>query len=121
MAPLDDLRRKTCAFFHDDDYTLFSLGGGNPMRPHRVRLTNHLVDAYGLKQGMVVHRPRALTTEELNTFHADGARLPGPPGAPLPPCGASAPVPGSPGGLARGAPAAPPASADRAPEARGSP
>lgn len=47
-------------------------GGGNPMRPHRVRLTHTLVDTYGLKNNMSVHRPQHASQSELASFHADG-------------------------------------------------
>ena len=46
------------------------------MRPLRVKLTNKLVESYKLDQKMKVHRPRPLSYEELNMFHADGALLP---------------------------------------------
>ena len=50
-------------------------GGGNPMRPHRVRLTHTLVDTYGLKNNMSVHRPQHASQTELASFHADGAAV----------------------------------------------
>ena len=49
-------------------------GGGNPMRPHRVRLTHSLVANYGLNSKMYVHRPQARSPAELEQFHCDGAR-----------------------------------------------
>ena len=52
----------------------FNYGGGNPMRPHRVRLTHSLVANYGLNQKMYVHRPEPRTPEELEQFHCDGAQ-----------------------------------------------
>ena len=72
---MESLQKKTVAYFYEEEYGNFSLGGGNPMRPHRVRLTNNLVNAYGVTKNMVVHRPNAMTYEELNTFHADGTRF----------------------------------------------
>lgn len=44
------------------------------MRPHRVRMTTTLVKGYGLDDKMQLIRPRMRTFEQLNEFHADGAR-----------------------------------------------
>ena len=51
----------------------FNYGGGNPMRPHRVRLTHSLVKNYGLNKRLLVHRPQPRSDDELEMFHADGA------------------------------------------------
>ena len=53
----------------------FNFGGGNPMRPHRVRLTHSLVDNYQLTKELLVHRPNMRTAGELQMFHADGEKL----------------------------------------------
>jgi len=50
-------------------------GGGNPMRPHRVRLTHSLVENYNLNQRMLVHRPEARSKEQIENFHCDGTPL----------------------------------------------
>lgn len=52
--------------------TNYNYGGGNPMRPHRVRLTTGLVDGYGLTDKMQIMRPRSRSKEEIMLFHADG-------------------------------------------------
>lgn len=52
--------------------TNYNYGGGNPMRPHRVRLTTNLVNGYGLLDKMRVMRPMPRTREEVMLFHADG-------------------------------------------------
>jgi len=52
----------------------FCLGGGNPMRPHRARLTNSLCTHYGIFDKMMVHRPRRQTYEDMTIFHADGKK-----------------------------------------------
>lgn len=49
----------------------YNYGGGNPMRPHRVRLTHSLVEHYGLPSSLSVHRPTPRTELELEEFHAD--------------------------------------------------
>ena len=67
-------------------------GGGNPMRPHRVRLTHSLVANYGLNSKMYVHRPQARSPAELEQFHCDGA-FAGVPSPPVKPLAASAATP----------------------------
>jgi acetoin utilization deacetylase AcuC-like enzyme len=70
---MDQLAKKTVSYFYDEEYANHSLGGCNPMRPHRVRLTNRLLEGYNMTKRMQVHRPRALDYDGLNYFHADGA------------------------------------------------
>lgn len=64
--------QKSVAYFYDEEIGNYCYGGGNPMRPHRARMTYSLVNSYGLTQKMLLHRPRARTFEELTAFHADG-------------------------------------------------
>ena len=70
---MEELAKKTVSYYCDDDISIHCLCGPNPMRPLRVKLTNKLVESYGLDKKMKMHRPRALSYEELNFFHADGA------------------------------------------------
>lgn len=49
----------------------YNYGGGNPMRPHRVRLTHSLVEHYGLPANLAVHRPVPRSELQLEEFHAD--------------------------------------------------
>ena len=65
------------AYFYDEEIGNFCLGPGNPMRPHRARLTNALLGGYDVFPELKVYRPRKRTEEELAQFHADGecARL----------------------------------------------
>lgn len=52
--------------------TNYNYGGGNPMRPHRVRLTTNLVNGYGLTDKMRIMRPKPKDREDIMLFHADG-------------------------------------------------
>lgn len=47
-------------------------GGGNPMRPHRARLTKTLIDGYGLNNKMQIMRMPQQQKEDILLFHADG-------------------------------------------------
>lgn len=60
------------AYFYDEELCNYNYGGGNPMRPHRVRLTHNLVHNYGLDKKLWVRRPNARTEEQITQFHADG-------------------------------------------------
>ena len=65
-------KSKTVSYFYDDEIGNFSYGGGNPMRPHRVRLTHSLVESYGLLDNLILHRPAPQDPDSIAVFHADG-------------------------------------------------
>mmetsp|Transcript_30602 Transcript_30602/g.74450 ORF Transcript_30602/g.74450 Transcript_30602/m.74450 type:complete len:427 (-) Transcript_30602:255-1535(-) len=58
-------------YFYDALIGNFNYGEGHPMRPHRVRLTHHLVVNYGLFQHVNVFRPKPASKADLNAFHSD--------------------------------------------------
>ncbi|PSC69941.1 histone deacetylase [Micractinium conductrix] len=62
---------KSVAYFFDEELCNYNYGGGNPMRPHRHRLTTNLVRGYGLDDKMKVFRPPPRSREEIMHFHAD--------------------------------------------------
>lgn len=66
------LKDKTVAYYYDEECCNHNYGGGNPMRPHRVRLTHSLVMGYGLDNKLLIHRPPQVAEDELTFFHADG-------------------------------------------------
>jgi hypothetical protein len=66
------VKGKTVAYLYDEELGNYSYGGGNPMRPHRVRLTHSLVENYGLGSRMIQHRPTWQTQDDISQFHADG-------------------------------------------------
>jgi hypothetical protein len=70
-GPVKKLQRNV-AYFFDEEQCNYNYGGGNPMRPHRHRLTTNLVQGYGLHDRMHVLRPRPRTRDEIMHFHADG-------------------------------------------------
>lgn len=59
------------AYFYDEEVVNYNYGGGNPMRPHRARLTKELIDGYGLHNKMQVQRMMPKTKEDILLFHAD--------------------------------------------------
>ncbi len=56
-------------YFYDPDIGNYYYGSGHPMKPHRVRLTHHLLLNYGLYRQMNVFRPLKATKEEMSMFH----------------------------------------------------
>jgi histone deacetylase 1/2 len=58
-------------YFYDEAIGNFHYGEGHPMRPHRVRLTHHLVVNYGLYKHLNVFRPRPASRADLTAFHSD--------------------------------------------------
>ena len=71
MGTKQQSSHKPVVYFYDEEMTNYNYGGGNPMRPHRVRLTTNLVDGYGLTQHMRLMRPNPKSREEIMNFHAD--------------------------------------------------
>lgn len=41
------------------------------MKPHRMKLTHHLIMGYGLYRKMECYRPHMATAEELARFHSE--------------------------------------------------
>mmetsp|Transcript_12109 Transcript_12109/g.34046 ORF Transcript_12109/g.34046 Transcript_12109/m.34046 type:complete len:770 (+) Transcript_12109:130-2439(+) len=69
--PHHPLSSKVVSYFYDDEIGNYCYGGGNPMRPHRVRLTHTLVENYDLIDKLKVQRPIPQSYEEIAQFHAD--------------------------------------------------
>jgi histone deacetylase 1/2 len=61
------------SYFYDEEVGNYCLGGNNPMRPHRARMTHTLLQGYKLDQKLIVNRPQPRSFEQLTNFHADGA------------------------------------------------
>lgn len=56
-------------YFYDGKIGNYYYGAGHPMKPHRVRLTHHLLLTTGLYRKMNVFRPSRATKEEMQSFH----------------------------------------------------
>jgi len=68
---MDPFRTKTVSYFYDEEIGNFCYGGGNPMRPHRARLTYSLVENYGLFERLKIRRPVPQEFKGIAAFHAD--------------------------------------------------
>ena len=72
MAALVDphtSRKSVVEYFYDGKIGNYYYGAGHPMKPHRVRLTHHLLLTTGLYRKMNVFRPSKATKEEMQSFH----------------------------------------------------
>jgi len=58
-------------YFYDEQIGNYHYGANHPMRPHRVRLTHHLIVAYGMYKNMNVFRPKPATFKDFTAFHTD--------------------------------------------------
>ena len=58
-------------YFYDESVGNYEYGRHHPMRPHRVRMTHHLIVNYGLYKHMNIFRPKPATYGDLTTFHSD--------------------------------------------------
>ncbi|CCI40018.1 unnamed protein product [Albugo candida] len=58
------------AYFYHPDEGHFYYGPGHPMKPHRMKLTHHLVVNYDLYRKMDVFEPHWASPEEIKAFHS---------------------------------------------------
>uniref|UniRef100_K3WFV8 Histone deacetylase n=1 Tax=Globisporangium ultimum (strain ATCC 200006 / CBS 805.95 / DAOM BR144) TaxID=431595 RepID=K3WFV8_GLOUD len=58
------------SYFYHPDEGHFYYGPGHPMKPHRLKLTHHLVVNYDLYRKMDIFEPHWASAEEMKAFHA---------------------------------------------------
>mmetsp|Transcript_10132 Transcript_10132/g.12184 ORF Transcript_10132/g.12184 Transcript_10132/m.12184 type:complete len:557 (+) Transcript_10132:102-1772(+) len=63
-------RKDRVAYFYKPDIGSYYYGPGHPMKPHRLRLTHHLLLTYGMYRKMEIVRPHDATEEEMENFHS---------------------------------------------------
>ena len=68
---MGDTHQPRVDYFYDAAIGNYHLGEGHPMRPHRVRLTHHLLVEYGLYKHLNVFRPKPASRADLTAFHSD--------------------------------------------------
>eukprot|EP00887_Chlorella_sp_A99_P004939 scaffold4.g4939.t1 len=68
---MSEAKNRRVSYYYDEEVVNHNYGGGNPMRPHRARLTMELVKGYGLTNRMEVMRMVPRSREEIMLFHAD--------------------------------------------------
>ena len=63
--------KKRVSYFYQTDEGHYYYGPGHPMKPHRLKLTHHLLLTYGLYRKMEVYRPHYSSASEMTRFHTD--------------------------------------------------
>ena len=65
--------KKKVSYFYDPMVGNYYYGFGHPMRPHRVRMTDALIQSYDLYKDMEVVYPDMCkhVDVDLTTFHSD--------------------------------------------------
>eukprot|EP00922_Rhytidocystis_sp_ex-Travisia-forbesii_P050046 GHVS01074470.1.p1 GENE.GHVS01074470.1~~GHVS01074470.1.p1 ORF type:complete len:448 (+),score=16.40 GHVS01074470.1:130-1473(+) len=62
--------KKVC-YFYDEEIGNYHYGTGHPMRPHRIKMTNELVEIYGLHSYLELMMPVRPAVTDLTRFHTD--------------------------------------------------
>ena len=64
-------KARRVSYFYDSDVGTYHYGPLHPMKPHRVRMTHHLVVNYELYKKMEIFRPPLVPASEMTRFHSD--------------------------------------------------
>ncbi|KAJ8614422.1 hypothetical protein CTAYLR_000750 [Chrysophaeum taylorii] len=59
------------SYFYDMEVGHFYYGPGHPMKPHRLKLTHHLLLSLGLYRKLDVYRPHLASASEMTQFHSE--------------------------------------------------
>ncbi|EJD50035.1 hypothetical protein AURDEDRAFT_161056 [Auricularia subglabra TFB-10046 SS5] len=63
--------KRRVSYFYDPDLGAMSYGWNAYMKPFRMRMTHHLIAAYGMLEKMHVLRPKRATALQMTAFHTD--------------------------------------------------
>lgn len=63
--------RRRVAYYYDSNVGNYYYGQGHVMKPHRIRMTHHLLLNYGIYRFLEVYRPFPATFEDLCRFHSE--------------------------------------------------
>jgi len=63
--------KQRVSYFYDTDVGHFYYGPGHPMKPHRLKLTHHLILSTGLYRKLDVYRPHLASAAEMARFHSE--------------------------------------------------
>lgn len=63
--------RRRVSYFYDPEVGHFYYGPGHPMKPHRLKLTHHLLLSLGLYRKLDVYRPHLAAAAEMVAFHSE--------------------------------------------------
>jgi len=65
------MSKRRVAYYYDPDAGAYTYGLGHLMKPHRVRVTHELVNAYDMLGKMHVLKPKRASPEAMSMFHTD--------------------------------------------------
>lgn len=69
MSSTGEHYRKRVAYYYDSNVGNYYYGQGHVMKPHRIRMTHHLLLNYGIYRYLDVYRPFPATLDEMTRFH----------------------------------------------------
>ncbi|KAJ1354042.1 Histone deacetylase hda1 [Parelaphostrongylus tenuis] len=69
--PLCEHSKRRVAYYYDSNIGNYYYGQGHVMKPHRIRMTHHLLLNYGIYRDLEVYRPFPATFEEMTRFHSE--------------------------------------------------
>ncbi|CAL2045985.1 unnamed protein product [Caenorhabditis brenneri] len=70
-GPLAEHGKRRVAYYYDSNIGNYYYGQGHVMKPHRIRMTHHLVLNYGLYRHLEIFRPFPASFEDMTRFHSD--------------------------------------------------
>ncbi|KAE9413813.1 hypothetical protein Angca_010026, partial [Angiostrongylus cantonensis] len=69
--PVSEHGKRRVAYYYDSNIGNYYYGQGHVMKPHRIRMTHHLLLNYGIYRHLEVYRPFPATFEEMTRFHSE--------------------------------------------------
>uniref|UniRef100_A0A915E3Q2 Histone deacetylase n=1 Tax=Ditylenchus dipsaci TaxID=166011 RepID=A0A915E3Q2_9BILA len=63
--------KRRVAYYYDSNVGNYYYGQGHVMKPHRIRMTHHLLLNYGIYRFLEVYRPFPASFEEMTRFHSE--------------------------------------------------
>ncbi|CAD6198383.1 unnamed protein product [Caenorhabditis auriculariae] len=70
-GPVKEHGKRRVAYYYDSNIGNYYYGQGHVMKPHRIRMTHHLVLNYGLYRNLEIYRPFPASFDEMTRFHSD--------------------------------------------------
>ncbi|CAI5452423.1 unnamed protein product [Caenorhabditis angaria] len=70
-GPVQEHGKRRVAYYYDSNIGNYYYGQGHVMKPHRIRMTHHLVLNYGLYRNLEIYRPFPASFDDMTRFHTD--------------------------------------------------
>uniref|UniRef100_A0A8R1DIB8 Histone deacetylase n=1 Tax=Caenorhabditis japonica TaxID=281687 RepID=A0A8R1DIB8_CAEJA len=67
--PVAEHGKRRVAYYYDSNIGNYYYGQGHVMKPHRIRMTHHLVLNYGMYKNLEIFRPFPAQAADINRFH----------------------------------------------------